>query len=605
MRRIKRKAVIGFSITCILLINLSGCLESLFDNGSNGNNEVDSVIARATPYLDAIVGDDIELRAYVNSIVRNCSVYDKECKINAIYQHVIENYNYLSDPSYGEFIQSPQETMQIKGGDCEDLAIFLNSLLENIGIDTYLVFTKDHAYSLAGDVDNSILWPYVKNSMITMLRQLIEDVWGNYLVANQDETITIEGNDCVFYGHNSSQSTEFDYESVIDDIDIFYDISSTEPIDFYVACSEEDFEAFKNNEVYYHYPQYMEENVNNITGSCYYMNMSTGIILSNNNEISTTVHVNISRYYYLLLDVLLNNETFKNDVFKDIALTSYIIDGMNCLVLDPIAGIYGYPGYEWIEPGEKIAYDSITQEYYYIEYAEKSQDVSEFQKPDVEVGDIWNYTIEMYGFVGSGTIEITDKTNIVVEDETFYVFIEKSTFELYGINNASLIINQTSYYRVSDNAIVKELIYSTYSDDNSNQSSSEELIYRPPYDIMQYPIELGEEWQNYYFLETNDLYNVTNTSTDSESEYLECMRTDTLDISDQEICCFVIKKTDSKEETGDYSLLWVSPTVGFEIVGMDTYENNEYVSFILLESYNVANSADPKTSRIVEYPELN
>ncbi|MCX6666165.1 MAG: transglutaminase-like domain-containing protein [Euryarchaeota archaeon] len=547
----------------------------------------------------------MELRAYANSIVKNCSSYDEECRINAIYQHVIENYNYLSDPSYREYIQSPQDTMQIKGGDCEDLAIFLNSLLECIGIDTCLVLTNDHAYSLAKDVDTLILWPYVKNSIMTSLEKSPNLILGDYFDVTQDETITIEGDSCMFFGHNGTQSYEFEYGSEIANIDIIYDIESTGPIDFYIVTSEDDFEAFKNNEVYYHYPTEMKENVNKLSGTFYYGNMSTGIILSNVNEQSATVNVDIKRHYYVTAETIFNNATVLNNFFKNITLTSYNIDSMNCLVLEPTTGISGYAGYEWATPGEKIAFDSITHEYYYIEYSENSKDILQFKNPIVEVGDIWNYSVGYGELHGTRTTEIMEKTSINVEGETYYVFIEKSTISLNGINNASLKINQTSYYRETDNAIVKRIINSTYSDDTSNTSSSQEFIYHQPYDIMQYPIESGEDWQNYYILETFDLINITNTSIDSQSEYFECMRTETVDVSNQDICCFVLKKSNSEEETGGYSLLWVSPSVGFGTVGMDTYENNQHTSFMKLTSYTVANSGDPKSTKIVEYPTLS
>ena len=593
--------MLGIGIIFILLISLSGCQEKI----NNTSPKIDSVIARAQPYLDAITGDDIELRAYANSIVKNCSVYDKECRINAIYQHVIENYNYLSDPSYREYIQSPQDTMQIKGGDCEDLAIFLNSLLECIGIDTYLVLTNDHAYSLVKDVDTSKLWPYAKNSIISNLEKAPNLIFGDYLDVTQEETITIEGNSCMFFGHNSTQSYKFAYGSEIANVNIIYDIESTEPIDFYIVTSEDDFEAFKNNEVYYHYPTEMRVNVNKFSGTFYYGNMSNGIILSNENEKSTTVHVDIKRHYYVTADTIINNETLLNNFFKNITLTSYKIDNMNCLVLEPTTGISGHAGYEWARPGEKIAFDSITHEYYYIEHSENSKDILQFNHPVVEVGDIWNYSVGYGGLRGTGTIEIIEKTTINVEDETYYVFIEKSTISLNGIKNASLKINQISYYRETDNAIVKRIINSTYSDDTSDTSASQEFIYHQPYDIMQYPIESGEDWQNYYILETFDFINITNTSIDSQSEYFECMRTEIVDVSNQDICCFVLKKSNSEEETGNYSLLWVSPSVGFGTVGMDTYGNNQHTSFMKLVSYNVTNSANPKSAKIVEYPALS
>ena len=58
------------------------------------------------------------------------------------------------DPRFRDFIQSTDETIQLGGGDCEDLTILLNSLLENIGIKTYMVVSEEHVYSLACGLNN-------------------------------------------------------------------------------------------------------------------------------------------------------------------------------------------------------------------------------------------------------------------------------------------------------------------------------------------------------------------------------------------------------------------------------------------------------------------
>jgi len=104
-------------------------------------------------YLREIVVGDLQLRKKASAIVWDCPSADKECQVNEIFRHVVENYKYYGDPRRGEFVQSVSDTKEVKGGDCEDLTILLNSLLENIGIKTYLVLTADHAYSLACGLD--------------------------------------------------------------------------------------------------------------------------------------------------------------------------------------------------------------------------------------------------------------------------------------------------------------------------------------------------------------------------------------------------------------------------------------------------------------------
>lgn len=104
----------------------------------------EEVLADAEPYLNEIVTENQELRKLAVQISTNCS--DKECRAVEIFDYVITNYNYIDDPRGSEYIQSPFQTMEIGGGDCEDFTILINSLMENVGIETKLVLTENHAY---------------------------------------------------------------------------------------------------------------------------------------------------------------------------------------------------------------------------------------------------------------------------------------------------------------------------------------------------------------------------------------------------------------------------------------------------------------------------
>lgn len=117
----------------------------------------DPVMDRWKQYFKKILFEDIELRKYAASIAANCGSGDKECQAAEIYSYVVQNYKYYDDPRFRDFIQSVNETMQLKGGDCEDLTILLNSLLENIGLKTYMVVTENHVYSLVCDLNKERL----------------------------------------------------------------------------------------------------------------------------------------------------------------------------------------------------------------------------------------------------------------------------------------------------------------------------------------------------------------------------------------------------------------------------------------------------------------
>ena len=101
-------------------------------------------------YIKKVKPRDFKLRKIASKAVkpcRNIGIF-AECDIVKIYNFVTRNFDYYGDPS-GGYIQDPFKTIKLRGGDCEDLAILTSSLLENIGIHTYLVFTYRHAYTLA------------------------------------------------------------------------------------------------------------------------------------------------------------------------------------------------------------------------------------------------------------------------------------------------------------------------------------------------------------------------------------------------------------------------------------------------------------------------
>jgi hypothetical protein len=336
----KKKLLIVGLITCIVCVGMSGCTQL--------QNTLDPVVRRADPYISKIDTSNIDLRAYANSIIKDSPPNDKEAQINAIYRYIVENYNYLSDPTGVELIQSPQETMQIMGGDCEDLAILLNSLLENIGIKTYLVLTDTHAYSLAYDVDTNKLWTYVEQSLIAQ----VEKDSGENIRQNYNQTFVLKANYNWYYGGDGSPLA-----SSVDYLNISYKIISNKPLHLYVVPSKEDFNLLVNRSTFTHYPGCEHENILSIEDVCSHLDKNGGIILCNNNRGDASITVNLMFYFRPSFYQLFKNET----------ITSYIIHNTNCVVLDATAGLYGYPGYDGGLTGEKIAIDPVTKEYVFLQ----------------------------------------------------------------------------------------------------------------------------------------------------------------------------------------------------------------------------------------------
>jgi hypothetical protein len=146
----------------------------------------------AKPYIEKIVVEDPELRKLAEGVVE--SYPDREGQVDAIYRYIVEEFTYIADPEGAESIQSPFETLQFEGGDCEDLAILACSLLENIGIRTFLVLTENHAYALVSGINSDNLWRYINKSL---QQQFVEDY---DMVSSIDEVFQLEAGYVYYYG---------------------------------------------------------------------------------------------------------------------------------------------------------------------------------------------------------------------------------------------------------------------------------------------------------------------------------------------------------------------------------------------------------------------
>jgi hypothetical protein len=82
-------------------------------------------------------------------------------KAKIIFNSFIENLTYTSDPrASSEYVQYPKETLELKGGDCDDLSVCYSSLLEAIGIETALVdYRTDNALRHVNIMFNTKLKP--------------------------------------------------------------------------------------------------------------------------------------------------------------------------------------------------------------------------------------------------------------------------------------------------------------------------------------------------------------------------------------------------------------------------------------------------------------
>ena len=102
-------------------------------------------ITTKNDFYDAITPSDPIIKQTADRIATLSCDGNRVCQAKAIYYFVRDNYDYVSDPTEKEYIKDPKELLATGGGDCEDGAILIASLLESIGVTTELVFIPGHA----------------------------------------------------------------------------------------------------------------------------------------------------------------------------------------------------------------------------------------------------------------------------------------------------------------------------------------------------------------------------------------------------------------------------------------------------------------------------
>ncbi len=337
--------IIRVSINHTFNSNISGAGNEIvkYDN-------IDPLFKQAKQYIKKIITNDNELNAYANSIISNCSSEDNECKINAIYRHVIETFTYINDSSDIELIQTPHETIQYREGNCEELSILLISLLENIGIKSYLVLTEDHVYSIACKVDSEKLWEHVELSLINQ----VEKEWEESISQNYKKTFDLEPGYLSYYGPGIGRS----FGNHIEYMNINYRIDSTEPLHLFIVLSYKDAINLSQGQPFNHRPDWQQTDLISKIVSIKQIDRYVGIVIIPENYVNKTANVSVDIDFYF-------HPLFYN-YFGEDNITNYNIDGLSCVILDPTLGDYGFPGYDKYIFGKKLAIDPITKEYSYL-----------------------------------------------------------------------------------------------------------------------------------------------------------------------------------------------------------------------------------------------
>ncbi len=96
---------------------------------------------------------DVELRSFALSLVEGLPQKDHAGEINTLFEFVRDQIRYVQDINDVETLQTPDKTLEIGQGDCDDKATLLATLLETIGFRT--------SFKLAGYHGNEYEHVYV------------------------------------------------------------------------------------------------------------------------------------------------------------------------------------------------------------------------------------------------------------------------------------------------------------------------------------------------------------------------------------------------------------------------------------------------------------
>jgi len=99
-------------------------------------------------YLSRIDYHDEQINILATRIVADTND-DEVLKTREILDFVSNDIHYISDPGDGvEYAKDPVSTLIAGGGDCEDQTLLLCSMLETVGVKTFIAFTDDHVFAL-------------------------------------------------------------------------------------------------------------------------------------------------------------------------------------------------------------------------------------------------------------------------------------------------------------------------------------------------------------------------------------------------------------------------------------------------------------------------
>jgi len=108
---------------------------------------------------------DIEIRTTAGNLVFLTPEKNDLAEVEALFNFVRDNIRYLKDVHAVETLTTPDRTLQLGYGDCDDQVVLLGSLLESIGYPTKIVLT---GYGDPGIFEHVYLQTLIQNQWVDM-----------------------------------------------------------------------------------------------------------------------------------------------------------------------------------------------------------------------------------------------------------------------------------------------------------------------------------------------------------------------------------------------------------------------------------------------------
>lgn len=108
---------------------------------------------------------DIEIRTTAANLVFLTPEKNDLAEVEALFNFVRDNIRYLKDVYAVETLTTPDRTLQLGYGDCDDQVVLLGSLLESIGYPTKIVLT---GYGDPGIFEHVYLQTLIQNQWVDM-----------------------------------------------------------------------------------------------------------------------------------------------------------------------------------------------------------------------------------------------------------------------------------------------------------------------------------------------------------------------------------------------------------------------------------------------------